>query len=151
MKKLFGISIILLLFGTAAHANALLTCKDSTGHEVFQGYIGTDKPMENARITREQEVVFTFAVAQKPAIGIDRATFTRKTGIDLKACMGPYVKIYEKQEAGKIRCAAGRLKGLELSETEDAQIFEAIGLPKVEAVCSVIFAKEKMLGLPASN
>jgi hypothetical protein len=151
MKNSFVVVIILLLSSAGAKADALLTCKDSLGHEIFQGYIGTDKAVENERINHEQEVYFTFAVSEKPVIGLDRATFTRKTGIDLKNCMGPYAKIYEKQEAGNIHCAAGKIENLAEIGVDDAQILESLGLAKSEADCSVIFPKEKIPGPTHSN
>ncbi|MGZ3693145.1 MAG: hypothetical protein ACXWQO_02925 [Bdellovibrionota bacterium] len=151
MKKIIGLTAVAFLSCAGAYADSLLTCRDGTGHEIYQGYVGSEKETADEKITREQDVPFTFAVSAKPAMGLDRATFTRKTGVVLKDCMGPYAKIYEKQEAGKFRCASGKIKAMAEIGAEDSKVLESLGLPQEEAACSVIFPKEKMLGLPASR
>lgn len=148
MKMITGLTALLFIVSAGARADALLTCKDSTGHEIFQGYIGTDMSPISEKITRETEINFNFAVPAKPAMGLDRATFTRMTGINLKKCEGPYAHIYEKQPTGKMRCAAGKVKALDGENAGHEEVLSAIGLPKGEAACSVILPKEKMLGLP---
>lgn len=146
MKKLFIAISLTQLFSLTAMADALLTCQDGAGQEIFRGYIAGDH--ENSeKISREQDVHYSFAVAVKPLTGMDRATFTRKTGIDLKECEGPYATVYEKLEKGRFRCAGGKIKALEEGEREtDASILEAMGINKAEIPCSAILTKEKLRG-----
>lgn len=146
MKLSIIISAFLLCASLTARADALLHCKDAGGKDVFKGYVGSEMSPISEKITREVEIPYEFAVAAKPAMGLDRATFRRGTGIDLKKCEGPYVHVYEKLEDGKFRCAGGSIQEVDGEMAEDEEVLTALGQPKAEIACSAILEKGRLPG-----
>jgi hypothetical protein len=150
MKAACLIVSLLALAPVSGLADSLAVCRDSAGHELFRGFLRTEQAPESGEFHHEKELTYAFAVTADP-VGIDRATFARRTGLDLENCRGPYAKIYEKVAAGRIDCASGMIRVLEAAADDDPAILRAVGVAPAEIPCSVVLPKDKIPGLPADR
>jgi hypothetical protein len=150
MKAACLIVSLLALAPVSGLADSLAVCRDSAGHELFRGFLRTEQALEPGEFRHEKELAYAFAVTADP-VGIDRATFTRRTGLDLKDCQGPYAKIYEKLEAGRLDCASGLIRELDAAADDETAILPAVGVAPAEIPCSVVLPKDKIPGLSAGR
>ena len=140
-----GLASLCLTFPT--YAASFVTCNDSKG-PIFAGLMENPSP-EAGVFDHEMEVRFDRAISRKPVIVIDRQTFRRVTGIDMKDCTGPYARVFEKRSVGTIRCSSGEigpLQNLQLDDQQGAGL--ALGMGASDAVCSAYLTKAELAKFP---